>query len=170
MWRPHSCSWIWTDGLSSPSNSPRPQSHCPFVWGANIWLMTLVCLQFASWGFPPGRSSPPHSLTAATPALGGTDRTNTWLSTWWNKTLWRRNWTAGPSWRQKHDLTRCFGLRNWMWSDPSYHNRPSPCADWSGGLALCGMSVSFCKYTKWIWPLWSSIRRTDGERGADQAS
>lgn len=38
--------------------------------------MTLACLRFVSWGFPPGPSSPPHSLITSTPALGGTDRTN----------------------------------------------------------------------------------------------
>lgn len=56
-------------------SSPRPRSHCPFVWEANIWSMTLACLRFASWGFPPGLSSSLQPLITSTPALDDTHGT-----------------------------------------------------------------------------------------------
>lgn len=58
-----------------PTNSPRPQSHCPLAWWLNIWWTTWACLQSASWGFPPGPSLRRRSQITATPALDGTDTT-----------------------------------------------------------------------------------------------
>lgn len=49
-------------------NRPRPL-NCLFSWALNIWSTTSACLQFFSWGFPPGRSSPLQSLITSTPAL-----------------------------------------------------------------------------------------------------
>lgn len=114
--RPHGCFRFGPTGCFSPPNSPRPQSHCPFLWEANIWLMTLACLRFASWGFPPGLSSPPHSLITSTPALGGTHRTKTSLMKY--DEMWLLHCQRRKSFQPQQNAVKMFKPKQWCVERP----------------------------------------------------